>query len=437
MYSPNQDPPVLPDTPYQDGGGLPLHAPRLAGSDHEPVNIAVIGGGITGISLALHAAEAGARVAVLEAHEIGWGASGRNGGHVPPATKLEPAELLRRYGPEAGMRLIDTVASGPELVFEITRKYGIEADVARSGVISAAFTPKSLETLRRRTEFWQARGANVEFLDRAGSARLIGTDRYLGSSMDPRGGTINPLAYVRGMAKAVADQGAHIFEHSAVIGFSRKGTAWRVATAGGTIRADAVALCMNAYSDGISRQLQTSIVPVRAYQFLTEPLPEAALKTILPGRHGLTDTRRLMSGIRVHSSGGLLFSGLGTPFGSLAKPDLAYSLGRIRGLFPQLPEVTLRHWWTGWMAMNRENAWKIHELAPGMVAALGCNGRGLVIGTILGRELAEFLRGKPASELILPFSPIKREPLFDVHAPLVNALVTYYRIRDAIDDRLY
>lgn len=437
MYSPNEDAPVAPRTPYQDGAGSPLQAPKLLGNEHGPVDIVIIGGGITGVSLALHATEAGARVALLEAREIGWGASGRNSGHVPPATKLEPAELLRRYGPERGMRLIDAVASGPDLVFGITEKYRIQAEAVRSGVITAACTPKSLETLRKRTEFWQARGAGLKFFDRAGSAALIGTDRYLGSSVDPRGGTINPLAYVRGMARAAAAMGACIYEQSVVTAYKRQGSGWHVTTSEGSIKADMVAICANAYSGQLSPELRSSIVPVRAYQFMTDPLPEGIRRSILPGGQGLTDTRRLMSGIRVHSSGGLFFSGLGAPFGSRMEPYLGYSLGRIRRLFPQLSDVKLSYWWTGWMAMNSENAWKIHELAPGLVTALGCNGRGLAIATILGRELAQFFRGKAASDLILPFAPIRRVPLFELHPPLVTALVAYYRVRDAIDDRMY
>lgn len=437
MYSPNDDAPDFPQTPYGDTSVAPLEAERLAGSSHEPFDIAVIGGGITGTSLALRASEMGARVIVLEAKEVGWGASGRNGGHVPSATKLEPSELIRRYGQERGMRLADAVAAGPEVVYGITEKYGIDADVVRSGLISAACTPRSVETLKRRSDFWAAKGAPVRFLDRAASADMIGTIRYLGSSLDPRGGTINTVSYVRGMAKAAVGLGTRLFEHSAVTSYSRQNGKWQLDTAQGSVRADCVAICTNGYNDTLSPELRRSAVPVRAYQFLTEPLPDDVLKTILPGRQGLTDSRRLMSGIRVHRSGGLIFSGLGALFGRKVEPNFGYSLRRIQSLFPQLPKIKLRLWWTGWMAMNREDAWKTHELAPGMVAALGCNGRGLVIGTLIGRDFAEYFRGKPAHELLLPFSPMAPVPFFEIHPPLINMLVNYYRIRDAIDDLIY
>ena len=437
MYSPNKDEPFLPRIPYQDGGGVQLDAPRLQGSDHAPVDIIVIGGGVTGLSLALHAREAGARVVVLETHHIGWGSSGRNGGHVPPATKLEPEELIRRYGPDRGTRLIDAVASGPDLLSDLARKHGIDAEFVRSGVITAACTPDAVDRLRKRTEFWQAKGVALPFLDRAESARVIGTTRYLGSSLDPRGATVNPLAFVRGLAKAATEAGVLIYERSPAISYDRRGTKWRVSTPEGALTGDMVAICTNSYSDSLVPELGTSIVPIRAYQYLTEPLPKSALDTILPGRQGLTDTRRLMAGLRIHSSGGLLFTALGDPFGPISKPNAVYARRRITRLFPQLAEVKFNYWWIGWMAFNRENEWKMHELAPGLVSAMGCNGRGFPIGLLLGRELARYFQGATQADLILPFVPVERIPMFDYHAPLVRALAGYYRVRDALDDMIY
>lgn len=436
MYSPNSDSSALPRTPYVDTTVAPLHAPALNGSRRR-VDIAVVGGGATGLSLALHAAQAGATVAVLEAREVGWGASGRNGGHVPPATKLEPTELLRRYGPERGMRLIEAVAAAPDLVYGLCERHGIAADAVRAGVISAACTPQAADTLRKRAEFWEAHGAQVRYHDKARTTEVVGSPRYYGSFEDPRGGTINPLSYVRGLAAAACKHGAELYEKTMIAQCIRDGRTWRLEAPHGEVVADKVAICTNAYNDALFPELRTAAVPVRAYQFLTKPLPADVLRTILPARQGLTDSRRLMSGIRVHRSGGLFFSGLGRPFGGRSEPDLGYSLRRIRRLFPQLPSFELDHWWTGWMAMNRENAWQIHELGPGLVAALGCNGRGLAMGTLLGREFADYFRGKPAQDLLLPFIPTKPIPFFAIHPPLINMLIAYYRVRDAIDDVRY
>lgn len=433
MYSPNQDPPGLPRTPYVGGtpvGALPLQGDRRA-------DIVVIGGGIAGCSVALHAAEAGARVVLLEAKEIGWGASSRNSGHVPPATKQTPAEMLERYGPIFGPRLIKATREGPELVFGLAEKHGMKAEVVRSGNIVAAHTPTALRALSKRAEDLQALGYPVEICGRQRTAELIGSDEgyYFGCLLDRAGGTINPLAYVRGLARAAIAAGAQLHEGSAVNRLVRSGDKWRVETAQGSVVADYAVLCTNAYTGDLWPGLRQSIVPVRAYQYVTKTLRDNVRRTILPGGQGMTDTRRLMSGIRIFPDGKLFFSGQGPVFGPEGRPAFGPSLRRIHDIFPQLGELELEYQWTGWIAMNHEASWKIHEPAPGLLMALGCNGRGVAIATTLGRELARYMRGTPAADLVMPFAPVKKIAVHAIHPPLVKALIAYYKIRDALEIR--
>jgi glycine/D-amino acid oxidase-like deaminating enzyme len=435
MYSPNQDPPGLPKTPYTVGGGAPLTRPALQGDTH--ADIAVIGGGIAGCSVALHAAETGARVVLLEAKEIGWGASSRNSGHIPAATKQSPAEILQRYGRDFGSRLIAAVREGPELVFGLAEKHRMDASVVHSGNVVAAHTPAALEKLAARARDLQALGYPVEILDRKRTAEIIGSDEgyYVGCLFDHKGGTMNPLAYVRGLARAAIVAGAQVHEGSAVTRLARSGGAWRIETAQGSVTAGRVALCTNAYTDDLWPGLRQSIVPVRAYQYVTTPLRDNVRRTILPGGQGMTDTRRLMSGIRLFPDGRLFFSGQGPAFGPEGRAARGPSLRRINAIFPQLGELALDYLWTGWIAMNSEASWKIHEPAPGLLAALGCNGRGVAIATILGRELARYMTGTPAAELVMPFSPVKRIAVHAIHPPLVKALIAYYKVLDALEIR--
>lgn len=435
MYSPNQDPPHLPGTPYAVTGGTPLGMPPLRGD--RSADIVVIGGGIAGCSVALHAAASGARVVLLEAKEIGWGASSRNSGHVPPATKQPPAEIMRRYGPVYGPRLIKATREGPDLVFGLAQRYRMEADVVRSGNIVAAHTPAALGLLRQRAQDLQALGYPVEIFDRQKTAEVIGSDKgyYFGCLFDHQGGTINPLAYVRGLARAAIDEGTEIHECSEVVRLDRSGGKWRGVTAHGGVAADYAVLCTNAYTGDLWPSLRQSVVPVRAYQYVTRPLRDNVRGTILPGGQGMTDTRRLMSGIRIFPDGRLFFSGQGPLFGPEGRPALGPSLGRVNEIFPQLGEMELDFRWTGWIAMNSEASWKIHQPAPGLLAALGCNGRGLAFATILGRELARYMTGTPPAELVMPFSPVKRIAVHAIHSPLVKALVAYYKIRDAMEIR--
>jgi len=164
--------------------------------------VTIIGGGYTGLSTALHLGEAGRDAVVLEAADVGERASGLNGGQVIPGVKYDPDTLEEMFGTELGGRLVETVASGPDLVFELIRKYEIACDAVRMGWIQPATSEAALGGLRSRVEQWHRRGAAVSMLTREETARLTGSSRYCGGWIDRRGGTVQPLSYVRGLAFA-------------------------------------------------------------------------------------------------------------------------------------------------------------------------------------------------------------------------------------------
>lgn len=424
MRLPIQDDPTLPRTAYTARAGEALGLSPLAGD--ERCDIAIVGGGIAGCSAALHAAEGGARVVLLEANQIGWGASSRNAGHLPPATKHDPDEVIARYGAVAGQRLIYAAEQAPTVIGELVARHGIDCDYAVSGIIMAAHTEKALRDHARRVDYWAARGRPVELLDRRKAADMIGSDYYLGAWIDRRGGRINPLAYVRGLARAAIEAGAALHEGTRVTRLERDGAKWRLTTASGSVQADKVFLCTNAYTDDLWPGLNRTILPIRAYQFASRPLRDNVRKTILPGGQPMTDSRRLLSGIRLHADGRLQFGGQGST---------GAAIRRMQRLFPQLGEIEIDFAWSGFIAMNADNSWHIHELAPGLLAMLGCNGRGVALATIYGRELARYANGAPTIDFVLPKSPPRRIWLYPLVRSLVPALVKYYALRDAIEVR--
>ena len=433
MYLPIQDDPRLPRTTYTASAGEAPGLAPLVGA-HQ-ADVAIVGGGIAGCSAALHAAEAGALVVLLEAHRIGWGASGRNAGHVAPATKQDPDQIIARYGAAAGQRLIDAAEQGPAVVGDLVERHGIDCDYAVPGIIMAAHTEAAMRANAKRVDYWQARGRPVELLDRRQAADMIGSDYYLGAWIDRRGARINPLAYVRGLAHAAVKAGAALHEATRVTRLARNGGKWQLTTAGGSVVADRVFLCTNAYTDDLWPGLKSTIVPVRAYQFGSRPLRDNIRKSILPGGQPMTDSRRLLSGIRMHGDGRLQFGGQGPAFGPQAEPGWHATLARLQKIFPQLGDIETDFWWTGFMAMNGDNSWHIHELEPGLLAMMGCNGRGVALATIYGRELARYAAGTPARDFVLPPSPPNRIWLYPVARPLVSALIQYYAVRDAIEVR--
>ena len=433
MHLPIQDDRSLPQTAFIAGGGAELGLPALKG--RHVADVLIVGGGIGGCSAALHSAERGSRVIVLEANKVGWGASGRNGGHVAPATKHDPDEVIARYGAAAGQRLIDAAEEGPKVVADLVARHGIECEFSVPGIISAGHTPAAMRAMAKRVEYWQSRGRPVELLDRRQAAEKIGSDYYLGAWIDRRGAKINPLAYTRGLASAAIKAGASFYEDTRATKIERQGNKWLVRTEHGEVHADFVFLCTNAYTDDLWPGLRQTIVSVRAYQFLTRPLRDNIRKTILPGGQPMTDSRRLLSGIRLHSDGRLQFGGQGPAFGFQGEPAWRPTLARMQKIFPQLGDIETDFWWTGFMAMNNDNSWQIHELGPGLLAMLGCNGRGVALATIYGREFARHAHGAPASDFVLPPTPTKRIFAHSMMQPFVSGLIQYYALRDAVEIR--
>jgi glycine/D-amino acid oxidase-like deaminating enzyme len=433
MYTPASDGTAPAQTPYIARGGDPLSLSSLQGE--QQADVAIVGGGIAGCSAALHAAELGARVVLMEGQSIGWGASSRNAGHLPASTKHEPDEILRRYGPNYGQRILDASENGPRLVMELAQKHGIECDVALPGIINAAHSSAALETLRRRAEYWQARGRPLEILDRSRLAEMTGTELYLGGVLDRRGGCINPLAYVRGLARAALKAGAALHENTRAARLHPEGQRWRVITAtGASVVADRVFLCTNAYTDELWPGLRRTVIPVRTVQFLTKPLSDNLRRTILPYGNPMIDTRRVLISLRMNPDGRLHF-GAGPRMRAGSAPAWSEMRNWLGILFPQIGEIELETSWGGWMAFNKVDSWQMHELAPGVHAALGCNGRGVALATIYGRDLARLAAGTPPTELTLPLTRLDPVRFHAFSGLGAAAIVRWYRFRDAIEMR--
>jgi glycine/D-amino acid oxidase-like deaminating enzyme len=413
--------------------------PRLSGDLQAQVTI--IGGGYTGLSAALHLAERGRDAVVLEAADVGERASGLNGGQVIPGVKYDPDELEAVFGRAVGARLVETVARGPDLVFDLIRKYAMACDAVRNGWIQPATSEAALARLRSRVEQWRRRGASVELLNRAETARLTGSSRYCGAWIDRRGGTVQPLSYVRGLAFAAQKQGSRVFRHSPATRLVRDGRrgVWRVDTPEGSVTSSTVIVATDAYADRLVDVVRRTIVTVPSFQVATAPLPADLLRTILPGRQSASDTWHLLRYFRLDGAGRLLMGSRGV-FGDVPIAVQArHQYRAVREIYPQLDGIAFEYHWGGLVAVTRDHLPRLQEVAPGLIAGFGYNGRGVAMATMMGALLARWSSGEAAEELGFPVTPVDPLPLHAFNQLGARVAVQYLRTLDGlarIRDRL-
>ena len=235
-------------------------------------DVAIVGCGYTGLSTALHLAEAGARVVALEAVEIGFGGAGRNVGLVNAGMWLAPDDVAARLGADYGERLLKLLGDGPSEVEALVNEHGLDCEFVRNGTLHCAIGPSGLAKIEQRCAQWSARGATVELLSREETARRIGVDIYAGALLDLRAGTIQPLAYARGLARVALAAGASVHTRSPVRSAEQVGKSWRLKTDGGSVTADWIVVATDAYSEGAPwPQGKREQIRVPYFNFATAP----------------------------------------------------------------------------------------------------------------------------------------------------------------------
>lgn len=373
-------------------------------------DVIVIGAGYTGLSSALHLAEGGARVALLEASEIGFGGSGRNVGLVNAGMWAMPDTLPDTLGAPFGERLIEQLGRGPQKVFDLIEKHGIECEVERAGTLHCAVGRKGLQEIEARAEQWQKRGAPVVVLNAEETRRKVGGGEYSGALLDKRAGTIQPLAYVHGLARVALAAGARIFTQSEAVTAQHNGLRWRISTESGSVDAEWVIVATDAYGKGLWSQVRQEQIHLPYFNFATGSLPDGLRKSILPERQGAWDTREVLSSFRLDRSGRLVFGSVGALEGIGASVHRAWAQRSLRKLFPGLQDVEFETGWFGMIGMTSDNLPRFHELDRNVVAFSGYNGRGIAPGTVFGSVLASYVLGQIAeNDLPLPVTAVERQ----------------------------
>lgn len=376
-----------------------VDAPPL--TEDARADLAVIGGGFSGLSAALHAARAGARVCLVEAREIGHGGSGRNVGLVNAGLWLPPDDIRAHLGDEDGDRLIALLAGAPNLVFDLIDRHTIACEPVRAGTLHCAHAPSGLADLNRRHAQLTAGGAPVTLLSASEAQARTGSPAVHGALFDPRAGTIQPLAYAQGLARAARQAGVQIHATTPALSINRDGDSWRIVTTRAEIRAGAVIRATGAYQTDLQGSAAEH-ARVNFFQYATAPLSADQRQRILPGGEGCWDTALVMSSFRTDAAGRLILGGMGDPGHTAGAIHAAWARRKLARLFPDLADLPLQQGWCGRIAMTSDHLPKLTRPGPNALAVQGYSGRGIAPGTLFGKAMAESLLGGSDSGLPVP-----------------------------------
>ncbi len=399
----------------------------------ETSDLVVIGGGFTGLSAALAAAEAGSSVMLLEADYVGAGASGRNNGMVVPHhSRASPSGIERALGKARGRRYNELVAGAGRALFALAARHGIKCDAVEKGWIQPAHSAATLARARTIHDEWRAFGADVAWLDAAALRERLGGPGYLGGWLAGEGGHINPYALVQGLARAASGAGVRIHGGARVSAVRPDGDGWRVAVDGGaTVRAAQVLIATNALTGAFWPALAKAMIQVKLYQTASRPLTDNLRRSILAGNEGVSDMRRELRAFHYDRDGRLISGGRMMLWQGAASRGKRAVARELRKSFPALGEIAIEDYWEGIVGVTPERLPRLMRLAPGVLFCGAYSGRGVALGTALGSRLGAFLAGKIAeAELPLPVSPLVTIPARGFQVLGARLIQPWHRLLD-------
>lgn len=435
METPFSDghPALPPDTLWAATTRSISRCPPLAGLHR--VDVTVIGGGFMGLATALALAEKGVNVAVIEAAEIGWGASGRNNGLLAAGLKRDPWEVRKILGVDAAERLLAFSGDAPNIVSKLAQRHGIECDLRETGWIQAAHARRAIRVLERRASEWRELGADVEMIDVGGLPTRLGTSYYAGALFDPRGGSLNPLAFVRGLAVAAQRAGAQLSERTPAVDIEQANNRWTVRTPRGSLLCDNIVCCTNAYNHDVEA-MRGVVIPLRTAQVASSPLSNDQAQCILPHGESASDTQRLLTSFRLTADNRLLMGGASATAGDEHAGLFSWLHESAQLRFPNLGPIKWDYGWSGYLALTQDHLPKIYNHGNGFWAGIGCNGRGIAMATAVGQAIAGLLNGQPESDCAVPIESPHRIIGFGLRRPGVAAAVVLNRFLDVAERRL-
>jgi glycine/D-amino acid oxidase-like deaminating enzyme len=387
----------------------------------------VVGAGYTGLSCALHASDTIDDIVVIDQAQPGWGCSGRNGGQVNPQWKPSLGRIRQLFAGEDFGRFIDILDQSAGLVFDLIDRYAIECQALRSGSVLATRGKKGKRYLADWSRFWREYGADVELLDAGATRRLIGSSAYDSCLLDRRGGSLQPLSYARGLARACQGRGVTLFGDTRALRAAPRNDGWLVSTPGGRIGCSRLVIGTNGYTDKLWPGLAQSIIPVASMITATRPLPEDIAAGILPGRQCVAEFAGVPPYYRIDESNRMVFGWRGTLSGGIGSLDTRHLQAEARRIFPQLKGIEWEYDWAGYVGITSHQRPMLVRLGDNAYAGLGYNGRGITMATMMGKQLWLQLSGRQTG---IALEKLQRVPMHALYPAGVTARIVSGHISD-------
>jgi gamma-glutamylputrescine oxidase len=395
-------------------------------------DVCVVGGGYTGLSAALHLAEAGMNVALVEAHRVGFGASGRNGGQLGSGQRMDQAGLESLRGDSEAAKLWQLAEDAKALVKGLIARHDIACDL-KPGVAETGFTPAQVRGLHEHAAHLQDRYGydQIEVLDQAACQELCPSPAYVGGILDMGAAHLHPLNYALGLARAAAAAGVRIYEQTHVHHID-EGQPATLATDKGRIIADHVVLACNGYLGGLNRKVAARVMPINNFIAATEPLGDEAAR-VLTKDVAIADSKFVVNYFRLSADRRLLFGG-GESYGYRFPADIAAVVRKpMTQIFPHLADVKIDYTWGGTLGITMKRMPYLARLAPNILSASGYSGHGVGTATHAGQLMALAIQGQSDG-----FDTMARVPAPSfpggaaLRSPLLALAMTWYVLRDRI-----
>lgn len=422
-----------PDSYYAATANATAPFAKLEGD--QTCDIVIIGGGFTGLSSALHLAERGYDVILLEAHRVGWGASGRNGGQVGSGQRREQDELEQMVGRDDAHKLWDIAEESKDVVKALIAKHNIQCDW-KPGILHADHRARFVKHSHAYAEKLQAEYGyeDIRFVDRDEMRAMLGTEFYHGGSLDTGAGHLHPLNFALGLADAARNAGARIFEGAVVTSYENQAGKVTVKTKdGGVVSANKLILGCNGYLDALDDRVAKRVMPINNFVIATEPLGDDLARELIRDDVAVADSKFVINYYRLSADKRMLFGG-GETYGYNFPRDIkAFVSPHMLEVYPQLKDVKIDYGWGGTLAITMNRMPFFEKIEDNVFTASGYSGHGVAMATLAGQIMADAVSG--TMERFDVMANIKT-PVFPggkmLRFPMLVAAMLWYSIRDKI-----